>query len=57
MIKFTRTFDPSKLRLFIFDLDGTLADSKSSIDVEMARLFDSLLAVVRTAVFSLGGPR
>jgi hydroxymethylpyrimidine pyrophosphatase-like HAD family hydrolase len=41
----------------VFDLDGTLADGKSSIDVEMARLFDSLLAVVRTAVFSLGGPR
>ena len=28
MIKFTRTFDPSKLRLFIFDLDGTLVDSR-----------------------------
>jgi phosphomannomutase len=44
-------------KLVVFDPDGTLADSKSSIDVEMARLFDSLLAVVRTAVFSLGGPR
>jgi len=44
-------------KLVVFDLDGALADSKSSIDVEMARLFDSLLAIVRTAVFSLGGPR
>jgi phosphomannomutase len=41
-------------QLVVFDLDGTLADSKSSIDVEMARLFDSLLAIVRTAVISGG---
>jgi len=41
-------------KLVVFDLDGTLANSKSSIDVEMARLFDSLLAVVRTAVISGG---
>jgi phosphomannomutase len=41
-------------KLIVFDLDGTLAESKSSIDVEMARLFDSLLAVVQIAVISGG---
>lgn len=39
-------------KLVVFDLDGTLADSKSFLDVEMARLFHSLLAVVPTAVIS-----
>jgi phosphomannomutase len=29
-------------KLIVFDLDGTLADSKSSIDAEMAQLLDSL---------------
>jgi phosphoglycolate phosphatase len=28
MIKFTRTFDPGRLKLLIFDLDGTLVDSR-----------------------------
>jgi phosphomannomutase len=41
-------------KLIVFDLDGTLAESKSCIDVEMARLFDSLLAVVPIAVISGG---
>jgi phosphomannomutase len=41
-------------KLIVFDLDGTLAESKSSIDVEMARLLDSLLAVVPIAVISGG---
>ena len=40
--------------LIVFDLDGTLAESKSSIDVEMAALLDSLLRTVKVAVISGG---
>ena len=42
-------------RLVVFDLDGTLAESKSAIDAEMATLLDGLLTVVRVAVISGGG--
>jgi phosphoglycolate phosphatase len=31
MIKFTRPFDPGKLKLLIFDLDGTLVDSRQDL--------------------------
>jgi hypothetical protein len=41
-------------RLVIFDLDGTLAESKSSIDPEMATLLTTLLGVVRVAIISGG---
>jgi phosphomannomutase len=41
-------------RLIIFDLDGTLAPSKSSIDTEMVNLLNSLLAIVKVAVISGG---
>jgi phosphomannomutase len=41
-------------RLIVFDLDGTLAESKSSIDTEMANLLNSLLAIVQVAVISGG---
>ena len=41
-------------RLIVFDLDGTLAQSKSSIDTEMANLLNSLLAMVKVAVISGG---
>src|ERR1700721_4878045 len=41
-------------QLIVFDLDGTLAISKSSLDSEMATLLGSLLAVVRVAVISGG---
>jgi phosphomannomutase len=41
-------------RLIVFDLDGTLAESKSSIDTEMANLLNSLLAVVKVSVISGG---
>ncbi len=41
-------------RLIVFDLDGTLAESKSPIDAEMAKLIDSLLSVVQIAVISGG---
>lgn len=40
--------------LIVFDLDGTLAESKSAIDAEMATLLDSLLGIVKVAVISGG---
>ena len=40
--------------LVIFDLDGTLAESKSAIDAEMAQLLDHLLGLVKVAVISGG---
>ncbi len=41
-------------KLFIFDLDGTLAESKSSIDAEMATGLQALLARVKVAIISGG---
>ncbi|SDB88076.1 hypothetical protein [Williamwhitmania taraxaci] len=41
-------------RLIVFDLDGTLAVSKSSIDTEMAVLLHDLLQIVKVAVISGG---
>lgn len=41
-------------KLIVFDLDGTLAESKSSLDVEMASLLHDLLGVVKVAVISGG---
>ena len=41
-------------RLIVFDLDGTLAESKASIDGEMAELLNSLLSIVKVAVISGG---
>jgi len=41
-------------KLIVFDLDGTLAESKSAIDAEMSTLLGSLLGVVRVAVISGG---
>lgn len=41
-------------RLIVFDLDGTLAKSKSALDDEMAALFADLLAVVKVAIISGG---
>jgi phosphomannomutase len=40
--------------LVVFDLDGTLAESKSSIDAEMAQLLNTLLGIVKVAVISGG---
>ncbi|MGH2363830.1 MAG: HAD-IIB family hydrolase [Chloroflexota bacterium] len=42
-------------KLVAFDLDGTLAESKSSLDGEMATRLHHLLAVVKVAVISGGG--
>ena len=41
-------------KLIIFDLDGTLAKSKSAIDKEMAALLDKLLKVAKVAIISGG---
>lgn len=41
-------------QLIVFDLDGTLAPSKSPIDGEMATLLAGLLAVVKVAIISGG---
>ncbi len=41
-------------KLVVFDLDGTLARSKSSLDAEMAALFNRLLSHVKVAVISGG---
>jgi len=41
-------------RLIVFDLDGTLAESKSSLDPEMSTLFQNLLGIIKVAVISGG---
>ncbi len=41
-------------QLIVFDLDGTLAESKSAIDAEMAGLLTALLRIVKVAVISGG---
>lgn len=41
-------------KLIVFDLDGTLAESKSSLDAEMAALLNALLSIVKVAVISGG---
>ena len=47
-----RTFRDKKL--IVFDLDGTLAPSKSAMDQEMSRLITELLVVKKIAVISGG---
>jgi HAD superfamily hydrolase (TIGR01484 family) len=41
-------------KLIVFDLDGTLAESKSAIDAEMAGLLHGLLGVAHVAIISGG---
>jgi HAD superfamily hydrolase (TIGR01484 family) len=41
-------------KLVVFDLDGTLAPSKSSLDPEMAALLGRLLGIVKVAIISGG---
>jgi phosphomannomutase len=41
-------------KLIVFDLDGTLAESKSSLDARMEELLHGLLGIVRVAVISGG---
>jgi len=40
--------------LIVFDLDGTIAESKSPLDAEMATLLGGLLVVVKVAIISGG---
>jgi len=42
-------------KLIVFDLDGTLAESKSSLDAEVSALLHDLLGIVKVAVISGGG--
>ena len=42
-------------KLIVYDLDGTLAESKSSLDAEMAARLHDLLGIVKVAVVSGGG--
>ena len=42
-------------KLIVFDLDGTLAESKSAVDSEMSGLLHDLLGIVKVAVISGGG--
>jgi hypothetical protein len=42
-------------KLIVFDLDDTLAESKSSVDAEMSGLLHDLLGIVKVAVISGGG--
>ena len=41
-------------KLIVFDLDGTLAESKASLDTEMSGLLHDLLGIVKVAVISGG---
>ncbi|HEY5095905.1 MAG TPA: HAD-IIB family hydrolase [Candidatus Eremiobacteraceae bacterium] len=41
-------------QLIVFDLDGTIAESKAAIDAEMATLLTALLGTVKVAVISGG---
>jgi phosphomannomutase len=41
-------------KLIVFDLDGTLAESKSAVDAEMGSLLGKLLVIVKVAVISGG---
>ena len=41
-------------KLIVFDLDGTLAESKSSLDAGMAKLLNTLLGIMKVAVISGG---
>jgi phosphomannomutase len=41
-------------KLIVFDLDGTLAESKSPLDAEMAGLLNALLRIVKVSVISGG---
>ena len=41
-------------RLIVYDLDGTLAESKSALDPEMSTLLHGLLGIIKVAVISGG---
>lgn len=41
-------------KLIVFDLDGTIAESKSTIDTQMATLLNALLNKTKVAIISVG---
>jgi phosphomannomutase len=41
-------------KLIVFDLDGTLAESKASVDAEMSELLSNLLEIVKVSIISGG---
>jgi phosphomannomutase len=41
-------------KLIVFDLDGTLAESKAPVDAEMAQLLSNLLEIVKVSIISGG---
>jgi HAD superfamily hydrolase (TIGR01484 family) len=41
-------------KLIVFDLDGTIAESKSALDAEMSKLLSALLGIVKVAIISGG---
>ncbi len=47
--------DLSGKKILVFDLDGTLAESKQSLDAEMSVLLDQLLGVMKVAIITGGG--
>ena len=44
----------ARKKLIVFDLDGTIAESKSSLDDEMSALLRDLLRIVKVAIISGG---
>lgn len=49
-----RVVSAPRKRLVIFDLDGTIAESKAAIDEEMAARLGDLLQLVEVAIISGG---
>ena len=41
-------------KLIVFELDGTLAESKSPLDADMSALLSDLIGIVKVAVISRG---
>jgi HAD superfamily hydrolase (TIGR01484 family) len=47
--------DFRKKKIIVFDLDGTLAESKQSLDTETSKLLSELLSVKKVAIITGGG--
>ena len=54
--EFARNWDTGSRvkKLIVFDLDGTLAESKSPLDAEMSMRLHNLLGIVKVAIISGG---
>jgi phosphomannomutase len=44
-----------KKKIIVFDLDGTLAESKQGLDDEMSNLLGKLLEIKKVAIITGGG--